>query len=306
MHRCYIVARAARAAEAVLLSRDRPPAGHHSISPSSSRAIQQTVEHTARLALQLLGAHPGPTVDRGFSPVADSRAGDTSSHKQMSDTDVAVETGALAEPVDRRLHAGSRTVWFNGKFVPEHEARVSIFDEALMYGTMAFEMTRTYGGKPFCLREHLVRLYNSLKMMKIDPGMTLDEMEALTLEVLESNKPTEDSDVDWQIMHDVSRGTMGIYQSIGEGGDNDGRPTVSINCWPLITHQGSYAPKYTSGVDLVVSPVQQLPAHLLDLKAKTRSRLHYKMAELAAQPLVRAATRQFGFDYVRMRPSHCC
>ena len=203
----------------------------------------------------------------------------------MADTDLAVETATHQQPVERRLHAGTRTVYFNGKFVPEHEARVSIFDEALMYGSMAFEMTRTYNGKPFCLREHLVRLYASLKMMKIDPGMTIDEMEALTLEVLESNKPTEGADVDWQIMHDISRGTMGIYQSIGEGGDNDGRPTVSINCWPLITHQGGYAPNYTSGVDLVVSPVQQLPAHLLDLKAKTRSRLHYKMAELAAQPL---------------------
>ena len=202
--------------------------------------------------------------------------------------DVAVETQTQpVEAVERRLHADSRTVYFNGKFVPEHEARVSIFDEALMYGSMAFEMTRTYEGKPFCLREHLVRLYASLKMMKIDPGMTIDEMEAKTLEVLESNKTTEAADVDWQIMHDVSRGTMGIYQSIGEGGDNDGAPTVSINCWPLITHQGSYAPNYTNGVDLVVSPVQQLPAHLLDLKAKTRSRLHYKMAELAAQPLVR-------------------
>lgn len=198
-----------------------------------------------------------------------------------------VQSGAKLDAVDRRLHASSRTVWLNGKFVPEHEARVSIFDEALMYGSMAFEMTRTYGGKPFCLHEHLVRLYASLKMMKIDPKMTIDEMEALTLEVLETNRSTEASDVDWQIMHDVSRGTMGLYQSIGEGGDNDGGPTVSINCWPLITHQGSYAPNYTTGVDLVVSPVQQLPAHLLDLKAKTRSRLHYKMAELAAQPLVR-------------------
>lgn len=206
--------------------------------------------------------------------------------------DVAVEayTEMQLPPVDRRLHGASRTVWLNGKFVPEHEARISIFDEALMYGSMAFEMTRTYGGKPFRLRQHLVRLYASLKMMKIDPGMTIDEMETRTLEVLESNKPTEDADVDWQIMHDVSRGTMGIYQSIGEGGDNDGQPTVSINCWPLVTHQGSYAPNYTTGVDLVVSPVQQLPAHLLDLKAKTRSRLHYKLAELAAQPLVRAVS----------------
>ena len=128
----------------------------------------------------------------------------------MADPDVVVESATQQQPVERRLHGGSRTVYFNGKFVPEHEARVSIFDEALMYGSMAFEMTRTYNGKPFCLREHLVRLYASLKMMQIDPGMTIDEMEALTLEVLESNKPTEGADVDWQIMHDVSRGTMGL------------------------------------------------------------------------------------------------
>ena len=43
--------------------------------------------------------------------------------------------------------------------------------------------------------EHLVRLYASLKMMHIDPGMTIDEMEALTLATLESNKLTEDADV---------------------------------------------------------------------------------------------------------------
>jgi branched-subunit amino acid aminotransferase/4-amino-4-deoxychorismate lyase len=52
--------------------------------------------------------------------------------------------------------------------------------------------------------------------------------------------------------------------------------------------RGNYAPdapNYKNGVDLVVSPVQQLPAHLLDLKAKTRSRLHYQMAILAAEPL---------------------
>ena len=60
-----------------------------------------------------------------------------------------------------------------------------------MFGDMAFEMTRTYNGKTFCLREHLVRLYNSLKMMQIDPGMSIDEMERLTLETLEKNKPTE-------------------------------------------------------------------------------------------------------------------
>lgn len=54
------------------------------------------------------------------------------------------------------------TVYFNRRFVPEAEARVSIFDSALMYGDMAFEMTRTDNRRPCQLREHLDRLYGSM------------------------------------------------------------------------------------------------------------------------------------------------
>src|SRR5260370_41645664 len=96
-----------------------------------------------------------------------------------------------------------RVVYFNGRFMPESEARVSIFDSALMYGDMAFEVTRTYAQRPFKLREHLERLYASLRLIETDCGLSLDEMEQLTLETLRRNLPTEAADVDWQIMHDV-------------------------------------------------------------------------------------------------------
>ena len=83
-----------------------------------------------------------------------------------------------------------RSVYFNGQFVPESEARVSIFDSALMYGDMAFEMTRTYNQTPFRLQEHLERLYGSLKLMEIDCGLSLEEMKQVTLETLERNQRT--------------------------------------------------------------------------------------------------------------------
>jgi branched-chain amino acid aminotransferase len=50
----------------------------------------------------------------------------------------------------------------------------------------------------------------------------------------------------------------------------------------MISHMGSFAPKYDSGVSLMIPAQQTLPAHLVDLKAKTRSRIHYRMAELQA------------------------
>ena len=172
-----------------------------------------------------------------------------------------------------------RSVYFNGQFVPESEARVSIFDSALMFGDMAFEMTRTYNQTPFRLQEHLERLYGSLKLMEIDCGLSLEEMKQLTLETLERNLPTESTDMDWQIMHDVSRGPLPIYETVFPDGV---RPTVSINCWPLITHMANFAPSYETGVHIAIVAQKAVPAHLVDPKAKTRSRLHYQMANLQA------------------------
>ena len=88
---------------------------------------------------------------------------------------------------------------------PQADARISIFDCALMYGDMVFEMTRSFNGKPYRLRDHLERLYGSLKYAEIDCGLTIDEMEAATLETIERNKDTLEG-LDYQIMHDVTRG----------------------------------------------------------------------------------------------------
>ncbi len=172
-----------------------------------------------------------------------------------------------------------RIVYFNGRFIPEAEARVSIFDSALMYGDMAFEMTRTYNRQPFKLREHLDRLYSSLRLLEIDCGLSIEEMERITRETLDRNLPSESTDVDWQIMHDVSRGPLDVYRTAFP---EPLRPTVSINCWPMITHMGGFAPKYASGVDIVIPAQPAVPAHLVDAKAKTRSRLHYQLANLQA------------------------
>ena len=170
----------------------------------------------------------------------------------------------------------ARVVYFNGRFVPEPEARISILDSALMYGDMAFEMTRTFGGQPFQLREHLQRLFDSLRLLEIDCGLSMDEMESATRETLARNRPTEDDDVDWQIMHNVSRGPLPLYASAFPQGL---QPTVCIHCWPLITHMGGFAKNYETGVDLMIPAQQAIPAHLLDPKAKTRSRVHYRLAE---------------------------
>ncbi|GIR20509.1 hypothetical protein CM15mP35_07700 [bacterium] len=47
----------------------------------------------------------------------------------------------------------NRKVWINGKLVPESEAVVPIYDSALMFGDMVFEMTRSFNKQHFLLEE---------------------------------------------------------------------------------------------------------------------------------------------------------
>ncbi|MBN1556413.1 MAG: hypothetical protein JXA11_16860 [Phycisphaerae bacterium] len=66
-----------------------------------------------------------------------------------------------------------RKVYYNGTFVPETEARVSVFDSALMFGDMVFDMTRSFHGKQFALRDHLERLYAGIRMLRIPIRMSI-------------------------------------------------------------------------------------------------------------------------------------
>ena len=51
-----------------------------------------------------------------------------------------------------------RRIYHNGTYVKESEAKISIFDSALMFGDMVFEMTRSFNKKTFKLEEHIERI----------------------------------------------------------------------------------------------------------------------------------------------------
>lgn len=179
----------------------------------------------------------------------------------------------------------TRVVYFNGEFIPELEARISIFDSALMFGDMVFEATRTFNQKPFRLRQHLDRLYASMRYAEIDCGLTIEEMEAATCETIERNLPALGG-LDVQIMHDVTRGALPVYEGLAKEGL---APIVSINVIPLIRHTGSLAEKYEKGAHMVITPQQSVPARYIDPKAKNRSRIYYKLAELQAARMEQGA-----------------
>jgi branched-chain amino acid aminotransferase len=84
-------------------------------------------------------------------------------------------------------------VWFNGKILPEAEARLSLFAHVIHYGTGAFEGIRAYkqkkgGGAVFRLREHLERLDDSIRIMGFVLPYSLDQMIEATIATCRANQ----------------------------------------------------------------------------------------------------------------------
>jgi branched-chain amino acid aminotransferase len=179
------------------------------------------------------------------------------------------------------MQTSERIVYFNGCFVPEREARLSIYDSALNFGDMAFEVTRTFHRRPFLLRGHLDRLFHSLGAMRIDPLLSVDELEQITQQTLERNLPSESDDVDWNIIHNISRGPAAGFQDAFS--PDELRPTVLVSCYPLVQKMAALAAAYDTGLDLVTVAQHALPHELLDASIKNRSRWHYQLANLQAR-----------------------
>lgn len=175
-----------------------------------------------------------------------------------------------------------RSVYFNGRLVPETEAKISIYDSALMFGDMVFEMTRSFNKKQFKLREHIERLYAGVKILRIPLQMTPDEMERACHETIEANEHLFAMDDEHRLMIDVSRGLLGIYQGIE--GLHKG-PNVIIADFPLRWTVASMGKLFDTGINAVITSQRAIPATFLDPKIKNRSRIHYLMANIEASQI---------------------
>jgi branched-chain amino acid aminotransferase len=170
-----------------------------------------------------------------------------------------------------------RVVYFNGEFVPEGEAKVSIYDSALMFGDTVFEMTRSFKKVQFKLKEHLQRLYASMKYVQIPLDMKMEEMENHVYETIAANDPLFSEDDEHRVMINITRGLLSIYQDVG--GKYKG-PNVIIADFPLRWTVAGMGKLFDGGINAVIPSQRAIPAWLLEPKVKSRSRLHYLMANI--------------------------
>jgi len=81
----------------------------------------------------------------------------------------------------------SRTVFVNGEYLPEEQAKVSIFDRGFVFGDGIYEVVPVIGGKMVDKAPFLERLKRSLGELRIDMPMSEDEFVAMHEKLIELN-----------------------------------------------------------------------------------------------------------------------
>jgi branched-chain amino acid aminotransferase len=169
-----------------------------------------------------------------------------------------------------------RIVYLNGAFVPESQAKVSVLDSGFNAGDGVYDVTRTFRHKPFKLREHTERLFRSLRYTRIDCGMSLEEMEKTTLEVLERNKTLLGENEDCALWQVVSRGVRSSTGNRVSGG-------ATVTVYSVIVNFPEFASFYVEGAPLVIPSTRRIPPQCLESKAKITNKMNHNMASFEAK-----------------------
>lgn len=85
----------------------------------------------------------------------------------------------------------SRTVYVNGEYLAEEDAKISIFDRGFLMADGVYEVTSILDGELIDFDGHMTRLERSLSELEMDAPATVDEIEAIHRELVRANDLTE-------------------------------------------------------------------------------------------------------------------
>lgn len=81
----------------------------------------------------------------------------------------------------------SRTVYLNGEYLPESEAKVSIFDRGFLFADGVYEVTSVLGGKLLDFDGHATRLARSLNELEMTNPITKEDLLEVHRELVRRN-----------------------------------------------------------------------------------------------------------------------
>ena len=107
----------------------------------------------------------------------------------------------------------AKYIWMNGELTPWAEAKVHVLTHTLHYGNAVFEGTRAYqtadGLAIYRLDDHVRRLYNSAKIVAIQPNIDYETVRQAHIDLLRANDFK--ANVYIRPLIYLGYGVMGIY-----------------------------------------------------------------------------------------------
>ncbi|MFN9374340.1 MAG: aminotransferase class IV [Planctomycetaceae bacterium] len=170
--------------------------------------------------------------------------------------------------------------YLNGRLSPWSQTALPLSDLGLVMGASVTEMARTFGHTCFRLGDHIDRLYRSLRHVGFPVELTPAAFHDAVLDLLRHNAPLVPAHHDLGISMNVTAGTALIYTG-AKGKATTRRPTVCIHTFPLPFEL--WAAKYSAGQHVVTPSIRHLPPECLDPKLKSRSRMHWYLADEQAR-----------------------
>jgi len=161
-------------------------------------------------------------------------------------------------------------IWLNGALVDSRDAKVSVFDHGLLYGDGVFEGIRSYSGKVFRLEEHVRRLFDSARGIRLVIPMTQEEMAGAIQATLQANG-LSDSYIRVVVTRGV--GTLGLDPTRCE------KPSVII-----ITDKITLYPEelYRNGLAVITAATMRNHPNAVNPRLKSLNYLNNILAKIEA------------------------
>ena len=168
--------------------------------------------------------------------------------------------------------------YLNGRCLPLSEARLPFSDLGLQ-GMAVTETVRTFHQRLFRLDDHLRRLEQSLELACLSLPVSIDELRSVAVTLAADNARLLPGDDELGLTIFVTAGPNPTY--LGASAAVDRQATVGAHTWRLPVEL--WAERCLSGQHLVTPALRQIPASTLDPRIKSRSRLHWHLAECQAR-----------------------
>jgi len=162
--------------------------------------------------------------------------------------------------------------YVNGEYVPQSEAKLSIFDHGLLYGDGVFDAFCAWNGCIFKMDQHIDRLYKSIRIFRLDMPLSEEELKKIVIEVLQRN-----GEKNQYIKCLVTRG-VGPRPLLSPVGC---KTSIVVFSRPYLwlSNDGS---RVENGVKVRISNMRAIPAQCMDHKSKNLNYAHFVLIKMEA------------------------